>query len=341
MKIRVTTRNVFIIFDSYPRPSYPNGFGTIASTSTEGTARRLTELFRTVDLTDSFPQSLANYSGHVFVSHSVKTSTPTSSQAVLESSLAQLSTQAEVPLLRSQDESLKSKHQSSESENKEVAPNRRKKRLIRRQKQLESSSGPHEHFDQPLATPGHFSSSTRHSSRPSVSTSTLTVVLLGLILHSSAQSPSRALPPIPPSDTDRDGSVLRATSMQHESKNEDSALSAQRTEPAKSTRRLFVCGICLEEMPDESIVRPEPCGHTFCRDCLRGHVITRLNERRFPILCPTCTATKGKGKGVAGGTCRNRIVKPAIIVSHHVSLRDLAVPHRGPWTYRYAIQYLD
>jgi len=63
---------------------------------------------------------------------------------------------------------------------------------------------------------------------------------------------------------------------------------------------LFECGICMEEMLDDSIACPEPCGHAFCRECLRGHVTTRLGERRFPILCPTCTAGKGKGKEAAG-----------------------------------------
>jgi hypothetical protein len=145
----------------------------------------------------------------------------------------------------------------------------------------------------------------------------LTVILLGLIPHFSAQSQSRALPPIPPSDSDRD-----------ELKNEDNALSAQQTELAESTRQLFVCGICLEEMPDDSIVRPDPCGHTFCRDCLRGHVTTRLNERRFPILCPTCTASKGKGKGVAGGTCCDRIINTPII-SHMTFFKRSRSPL--PW----------
>ena len=50
----------------------------------------------------------------------------------------------------------------------------------------------------------------------------------------------------------------------------------------------------MEEMPDDSIARPDPCGHAFCRECLRGHVAARLIEHRFPILCPTCTASKGK-----------------------------------------------
>jgi hypothetical protein len=82
----------------------------------------------------------------------------------------------------------------------------------------------------------------------------------------------------------------------------DYAIFAQPAELAKSTQQLFKCGICLEEMPDDSIARPDPCGHTFCRECLRGHVTARLNEHRFPIPCPTCTAGKGKGKGAAGGT---------------------------------------
>ncbi|KAH9991339.1 hypothetical protein BJV77DRAFT_536913 [Russula vinacea] len=88
--------------------------------------------------------------------------------------------------------------------------------------------------------------------------------------------------------------------LQHEFDNEDHALSAQRTELAKSAQRLFECGVCLEEMPYDSVASPDPCGHTFCRECLRGYVTARLDERKFPILCPTCTANKGKGKGVDG-----------------------------------------
>ena len=85
-------------------------------------------------------------------------------------------------------------------------------------------------------------------------------------------------------------------------------LSTQLPEPAKFAQRLFVCGICLEEMPDDSIARPDHCGHTFCRACLRGHVAVRINERRFPILCPSCTANQGNGNGVAGGMYRERML---------------------------------
>ena len=75
----------------------------------------------------------------------------------------------------------------------------------------------------------------------------------------------------------------------------------------------------MEEMPDDSIARPDPCGHAFCRECLRRHVATRLDEHRFPILCPTCTAGKGKGKEAVSGTCCERTVN-LFIVSCNVCL---------------------
>jgi hypothetical protein len=102
-----------------------------------------------------------------------------------------------------------------------------------------------------------------------------------------SQSPQAAAP----SDWD---SVLYAMHLQREFDEEYRAFSEQ---------RLFECCICMEEMPVDSITRIDSCGHTFCRECLRGHITARLEERRFPILCPTCTANKSKSRGKAGGTC--------------------------------------
>ena len=103
-----------------------------------------------------------------------------------------------------------------------------------------------------------------------------------------------------PTDTD---SILYAMSLQHKFDEEDRALSAQRTEFVESARGWFECGICMDEMPMDSIAIIDSCGHTFCRECLCRHVTARLDEHRFPILCPTCTAGKGKGRGKPGGTC--------------------------------------
>ena len=93
-----------------------------------------------------------------------------------------------------------------------------------------------------------------------------------------------------------------AERLQKEFDNEDRALSADCIKLSHTVRQVFKCGICMEELPEDSVARPDPCGHSFCRDCMRGYVSSRLEERRFPILCPTCTASKGKGKTVTGGT---------------------------------------
>ena len=371
LKLRLTKKNVFIIFDSHPRPSYPNGAGMIVSTSIEGTARRLAELLPTVDFSDGFlqwqAQLLANYSGHVFVPQVVETSIPTLWKAVLESSLTQLSMQAEISELRSQNEVLKSEQQRLESELKRVeAGSQRQERLIQqqqqkqqKQEQLGSRSRPLKYFDQPsssrLSPPRHLPSSTRDSepsrpSSPEASTSTPTFKgfnPFGPDSPTAGSSSGRALGdpggiPTPPSDhDDRVESLMYAMRLQYEFDNEDRELSAQRADLAKFTQRLFECGICLEEMPDDSVARPDSCGHTFCRECLRGHVAARINEHRFPVLCPSCTANKGKGHGASGGTCCDWMAKPAIIALHYVSLRDLAGPCPRPRTHRRAIQYLE
>ncbi|KAI9511016.1 hypothetical protein F5148DRAFT_1010122 [Russula earlei] len=290
LKLRLKTRNVFIIFDSHPRPSYPNGAGMTVSPSIEDTARRLTEIFPTVDLPDSSlqwqAQLLSNYSGHVFVPHGVDMSTPTLWQAVLESSVAQLSMQAEIADLRSQNEFLKNEQQRLESEIREAEVQiRHQKRQIQ---QLESSTSTHK--------PSSSSSSSKVSTSAIKPFSSISSLFTG---STSGRAHGRIdNPPTPPFDP-QDG-LLYAMRLQHEYNEEDRALSAQRIELEKSAPRLFECSICMEEIPEDSIARPDPCGHSFCRACLRGHVTARLDEHRFPILCPTCTADKGKGKGPTG-----------------------------------------
>jgi Ring finger domain len=275
LKLLLATLNIFIIFDSRPRPSSPNGAGMIVS--------------------------------------------------------PQLSMQAEIAELRSPKKFLKSEQQRLESEIKGAeAWSREQERLIRQQQQqqqqhLRSSSGSQKYFDHTFAPPRQFSSSTHQSLTSSSSkASTSTLNPFGPDSRSAGSTSSRALgyfskppPPTPPSD--RDDSILEAMRLQSEFDKEDCALSAQRAKLAKSTQRLFECGICMEEMPDDSIARPDPCGHAFCRECLRGHVAARINEHRFPILCPTCTAGKMKGKEAAGGMCCERTVN-LVIISRYVSL---------------------
>ncbi|KAH8999926.1 hypothetical protein EDB86DRAFT_621847 [Lactarius hatsudake] len=116
--------------------------------------------------------------------------------------------------------------------------------------------------------------------------------------HPPATYQTRGGPSAPPFE--RDDDLSYAMRLQNEFDNEDRALSAERIRLSQTAQQVFECGICMEEMPEDSVARLDPCEHAFCRECMRGYVSTRLEEHRFPVLCPTCAASKGKGRGVAG-----------------------------------------
>ncbi|EIN14301.1 hypothetical protein PUNSTDRAFT_96055 [Punctularia strigosozonata HHB-11173 SS5] len=56
----------------------------------------------------------------------------------------------------------------------------------------------------------------------------------------------------------------------------------------------FDCGICLETQSTFALSRIDPCGHLFCRECLRLYLQSKLGEQRFPILCPVCLTEKDR-----------------------------------------------
>jgi hypothetical protein len=84
-------------------------------------------------------------------------------------------------------------------------------------------------------------------------------------------------------------------------------LLAQRAQLAAATqqRPAFDCGVCMDTFLEESIARIEPCGHPFCRDCIRRFVASQMESRRFPVLCPTCMAEPGNKSRAIGSMCRH------------------------------------
>jgi hypothetical protein len=80
--------------------------------------------------------------------------------------------------------------------------------------------------------------------------------------------------------------------LQRQFDEEDHMLITERAEllAAAEQQRVFDCGVCLDTLQEESIARIDPCGHSFCRECIRGFIVSQIESRRFPVLCPTCTA---------------------------------------------------
>jgi hypothetical protein len=94
------------------------------------------------------------------------------------------------------------------------------------------------------------------------------------------------------SPTDSLSSRQLAAMLQRQFDKEDHLLAAEHADllAVAEQQRVFDCGVCMDTLPEESIARIEPCGHSFCRECVRGLIASQIESRRFPVLCPTCTA---------------------------------------------------
>ena len=94
--------------------------------------------------------------------------------------------------------------------------------------------------------------------------------------------------------TDSLSSLQLATISQSRFDEEDYLLATGRERAdilaAAEQQHVFDCGVCLETLPEESIAHIDPCGHSFCRECVHGLIVSQIESRRFPVLCPTCTA---------------------------------------------------
>ena len=247
-------------------------------------------------------QLLSHYSGHIFISKGKDLTNPTDSlQTIIEASLAILQVKAEIADLKHQNFLLISDNKRLESEMEEMEDNFREERenLIRL---FESSTRP---TNRRIVGASNVAGSSRGPFPPSISWNS------GVSLHddkpwlsSSARKDDAKLA----NDYDTDSiSMFRddfldetatiAAQKQRQCDEEDRSLRAQRDELVRHAQRRFECGICFEELPEDSIARIDPCGHSFCRECVRSYVSSKLEEHRFPIVCPTCTTTKGDPSG--------------------------------------------
>ena len=49
-----------------------------------------------------------------------------------------------------------------------------------------------------------------------------------------------------------------------------------------------ICSICYESYSTLQMACLPDCNHTFCRDCLIGHVRAKMSDLIYPIYCPLC-----------------------------------------------------
>lgn len=251
-------------------------------------------------------QLLANYSGHIFVSRSVDNGPAYLMQAVVESSLAVLALRARVADLESQNSSLTSENKRLETEMEQMEDEHREER----RKILQSSQDHGSKSNFPTTISGNTAASSQvvphYSHRPPANS------------HHTHKNPKSSVSSSPPNgnqrfplnddddlalaeqmqldilDSDRQSADV-AVRAQRQFDEEDRFLRAQREELATHAQGQFQCGICLDDQPEDYIARLDSCMHRFCRDCIRSYVGSRLDENRYPILCPVCTTEEVKG----------------------------------------------
>ena len=281
MKLVINGTDVFVIFDSHSRPTHPDGAVFILNTSVKRTAVHLKKILpvdrRLLSENDLQWQAqlLANFSGHVFVSSGLKISAAQSTQTVMESSLTILALRAEVSDLKLEKSVLSSENKRLESEVQ--SGNEWKKWFFPEKQRLEPDGW----------TEVRSSSSKKRGSQAGYRTS-----FSGSARYSNAVAgPSRG----------PNRQIAEQTTHKHKKGNEKGQhRDAPKEKPdGKVTRRHFECRICMEEHIEDNIARIDFCGHSFCRECVKNYIGFKLEENRFPILCPVCMT--GQGKGEPGG----------------------------------------
>ncbi|PBK99567.1 hypothetical protein ARMGADRAFT_1008100 [Armillaria gallica] len=269
-KVPTPEQNIYVIFDTHPRPTHPDGSGITFLATVESAAKRLSDIL-SVDtrlLSESGlqwqAQLLANFSAHVFILNDKWSTDPTDlKQALLESSVTILTLQAQLSDLESRNQSLTSTTDRLEEEIDELQETC--ENLKKRQSQSHSRS---------IATT--YVAATKWPAAPSRSSS-------------SQQRTSGKKSKGKERAQEHSIGLEYALNLQREYEEEDRQLEQERDSLSATAQALFDCAICLDTFPMDSAARVVECNHVTCRNCLRQHLLTTLHDHRFPVFCPTCT----------------------------------------------------
>ncbi|KAG8949928.1 hypothetical protein FRC04_008231 [Tulasnella sp. 424] len=97
----------------------------------------------------------------------------------------------------------------------------------------------------------------------------------------------------------RDAHIARQLQQQWDDEND--TVRAEHFTLLATMQKTFECPICMEKCPEDGLARLEGCEHQFCRECLKGHIESCLEERRFPVPCPLCMTDEKREDKDCGG----------------------------------------
>ncbi|KAI5983090.1 hypothetical protein EDD15DRAFT_1913835 [Pisolithus albus] len=288
LKIFDSEGDVFVLFSPRPLPGQ-NGLSVTFCKSVELIARRLCNVMPIMDRGGVAGSSLtwqarllSNCTSYIFVPRSPSDDIDGAlEECILYSSLSLLAMQAEHADLQRQKQALVKRSQDLETKVED----------LRRGLQEEKKNNVSRHIEPcpALRSVNRYSWLSDHDKhRPSSAQQQDS---------EDSDSDDFAIPP------DDDPNLKLVHELQRAFDDENLELTAQRDALLKTAQRHYHCGICLDDFPEDDVVHIDTCKHKICRDCARGHVSAKINERRFPVFCPVCTAdSRNRNPGAISGS---------------------------------------
>ncbi|KAI6108640.1 hypothetical protein EDD17DRAFT_1874323 [Pisolithus thermaeus] len=287
LKIFDSQGDVFVVFSPHPLPGQP-GLSVTFCKSVEVIARRLRNFMPIMDRGGTLGENLnwqarllSNCTSYIFVPRPSDDVDGALEESIMYSSLSLLTMQTAYADLQRQRQSLVKRNQDLE----------KKVEDLQRRLQEEKDGNVRRHIEPrpALRTVNQFTRQFDHGKdHPSLAQRT-----------DSKDSGSDDLA-IPPDD---DPNLKLVSELKRTFDDENRQLTMQRDVLLKTAQRHYHCGICLDDFPEDDVVYIDTCKHKICRDCARGHVSAKINERRFPVLCPVCTADpRNRNPGAISGS---------------------------------------
>jgi hypothetical protein len=91
-----------------------------------------------------------------------------------------------------------------------------------------------------------------------------------------------------------------AEQLQREFDFEGDQMRSEAAELARTAQVAFHCALCLESHAQDFATIIDVCGHTFCRESIRGYIVTKIEEHRYPVLCPVCSVDRSRTSDPGG-----------------------------------------
>jgi len=259
LKMSVSHQTIFIIFDSHPRPSHPNGSGFTLNSTSEATAACLEDLL-SIDsgiLSDPLlfwqAQTLGQFSAHILVPRRDVVYSPQIDEILMDATAKMLILMAELSQLKNQELDLIERNENLTNRLDRIERSRLKTSAKGKGRAVETDSlRTNSWHSNPYPGP----ENTNHSI-PGASSR---------MLHSSEEL---------------------AKYLQAQFDEEDQKLATEHQKLQKQ-HKVFECGVCFETFLQDFVAQIRGCKHSFCRDCLRQHATTTIEDRRYPVFCPAC-----------------------------------------------------